>query len=80
MEAGLPQLRELFSEKGIQLGDLSVGARAFSNGSGSQSGGQGGQSGQAASGGAATANSVGILEGSAPAGVMRSLQLVDTFA
>jgi flagellar hook-length control protein FliK len=75
LEMSLPKLREMFSEQGIQLGDLSVGARGFAN--------SGGQQQYAASqrlaGGSTKAPDAGAIAGDSPVTV-RSLQLVDTFA
>jgi flagellar hook-length control protein FliK len=76
MESSLPKLREMFSEQGIQLGDLSVGSRAFSNGQDTQHRQPGGQFETAnARGASASAETV-----AASPSLARSLQLVDTFA
>jgi len=76
MESSLPKLREMFSEQGIQLGDLSVGSRAFSNDQGAQYRQAGGHSEMGnARGSSASAETV-----AASPVVARSLQLVDTFA
>jgi flagellar hook-length control protein FliK len=77
MESSLPKLREMFSDQGIQLGDLSVGSRAFSNGSGAQYRQE--AQGQSETGHARSAAASAEIVSSSPV-VARSLQLVDTFA
>lgn len=78
LEASLPQLRQMFGEQGITLGDLSVGARAFSSGSGAEQQPFSGNSG----GFTQSTSGVPLVRdvGSIVSPVRRSIQLVDTFA
>jgi len=78
LEASLPQLRQMFGEQGIALGDVSVGARAFSNGSGAEQQQFSGHSGGFAQ--RTSAVSIARDVGSIAPLVRRSIQLVDTFA
>jgi flagellar hook-length control protein FliK len=80
LEAGLPKLREMFSEQGIQIGDVSVGARAFSQGSGSQYPSNSSNPGQTNPGSNGAAGGDPDAAPSAVRATVRSLQLVDTFA
>lgn len=77
IEAGLPRLREMFSEQGIQLGDLSVGARAFSQDPGSQP--QTSRGYEAPSSNTPASTDVAVPSDTV-SGTTHALQLVDTFA
>lgn len=78
LEASVPQLRQMFGEQGIALGNVSVGAHTFSSGSGAQ------QQSFSGSPGSHAQNALPPAAAREPAlpvhAVQRAIQMVDTFA